>query len=68
MALETGWTQIQHEQYLASKNIPKSTLVPLTDTGDAYDIHPQDKHIVGHRVAQQIIRLAYNEHLTIGPM
>ncbi|MBR4129618.1 MAG: hypothetical protein IKU02_01700 [Bacteroidaceae bacterium] len=68
MALETGWTQIQQEQYLASQNIPKSTLVPLMDTGDAYDIHPQDKHIVGHRVAQQIIRLAYNEHLTIGPM
>ena len=68
MALETGWTQIQQEQYLASQNIPKSTLVPLMDTGDAYDIHPQDKHIVGHRVAQQIIRLAYNEHLTAGPM
>ena len=59
MALETGWTRIQYEQYLASQSIPKSALVTLKDTGDPYDIHPQDKHIVGHRVAQQISRLAY---------
>jgi len=59
MALETGWTRIQHEQYLASQRIPKSVLVPLIDTGEANDIHPQDKHIVGHRVAQQMSRLAY---------
>lgn len=58
-ALETGWTQIQHEQYLASRRIPKSSLVTLKDTGEANDIHPQDKHIAGHRVSQQMSRLAY---------
>lgn len=56
---ETGWAQIRHEQYLASQRIPKSAIVPLADTGETYDIHPQDKHIVGHRVAQQMSRLAY---------
>ena len=58
-ALETGWTRIQHEQYLASRRIPKSALVTIKDTGEANDIHPQDKHIVGHRVAVQMSRLAY---------
>ena len=37
--------------------------MPLIDTGEANDIHPQDKHIAGHRVAQQMRRLAYGEHL-----
>jgi len=60
---ETGWTRIRHEQYLASQSIPNSALVPLIDTGEANDIHPQDKHIAGHRVALQMSRLAYNEHL-----
>ena len=58
-ALETGWTRIQYEQFLASQRIPKSALVSLKDTGEANDIHPQDKHIVGHRVSQQMSRLAY---------
>jgi sialate O-acetylesterase len=58
-SLETGWAQIRHEQYLASQRIPKSAPVSIIDTGEAYDIHPQDKHIVGHRVAQQMSRLVY---------
>lgn len=63
MPVETGWTRIRHEQYLAAQRISKSALVPLIDTGESNDIHPQDKHIAGHRVAQQMSRLAYNEHL-----
>lgn len=59
---EMGWNLIRHEQHLAAQHIPKSALVSLTDTGEANDIHPQDKHIVGHRVAQQMIRLAYHNH------
>ena len=61
--VETGWTRIRHEQYLAAQRIPKSALVPLIDTGEANDIHPQDKHIAGHRVAMQMRRLAYGERI-----
>ena len=59
--VETGWTRIRHEQYLAAQRIPNAALVPLIDTGEANDIHPQDKHIAGHRVAMQLRRLAYGE-------
>ncbi len=62
-SVEPGWTRIRHEQYLAAQRIPKAALVSLIDTGEANDIHPQDKHIAGHRVAQQMSRLAYGEHL-----
>ena len=68
MPLETGWSRIRHEQYLAAQRIPNSALVSLMDTGEANDIHPQDKHIVGHRVALQMSRLAYNEHLSAAPI
>ena len=61
--VETGWTRIRHEQYLAAQHIPNSALVPLIDTGEANDIHPQDKYIAGHRVALQMRHLAYSGHL-----
>ena len=69
LPIETGWTRIRHEQYLAAQRIPNSALVPLIDTGEANDIHPQDKHIAGHRVAGQMRNLAYSGHLpaTSGP-
>ena len=57
--LEAGWSLIRQEQSLAAQRIPKAALVTLTDTGEANDIHPQDKHIVGHRVALQMSRLVY---------
>ena len=59
--VETGWTQIRHQQYLASHQISKSALAPTIDTGEAIDIHPQDKDVAGHRAALQMIRIAYGE-------
>ena len=61
--LETGWTRIRHEQYIAAQRIPNAALVPLLDTGEANDIHPQDKHIAGHRVAMQMKHLSYGERM-----
>ena len=61
--LETGWTRIRLEQYLAAQRIPNAALVPLLDTGEANDIHPQDKQIVGHRVAMQMKHLSYGERM-----
>ncbi len=59
--VDTGWTQIRHQQYLASQQIGKSALAPTLDTGEAVDIHPQDKDVAGHRAALQMRRLAYGE-------
>ena len=59
--VETGWTQIRHQQYLASQNIPNSALAPTLDTGEYNDIHPQDKKTAGLRAALQMEKLAYKE-------
>lgn len=59
--VETGWTQIRHQQLLAAQRIPLAALAPTLDTGEFNDIHPQDKHIAGHRAALQMRRLAYGE-------
>lgn len=59
--VDTGWTQIRHQQYLASQQISRSALAPTLDTGDAVDIHPQDKDVAGLRAALQMMRLAYGE-------
>ena len=59
--VETGWTKIRHQQYLASFMLPNTLLAPLLDTGEANDIHPQDKRTVGIRAAMLMARLAYGE-------
>ncbi len=63
--VETGWTQIRHQQYLAAQHIDKAALAPTLDTGESNDIHPQDKKTAGHRAAQQMSRLAYGDNSAI---
>ena len=59
--IESGWTRIRHQQYLASQNISRAALAPTLDTGEYNDIHPQDKKTAGHRAADQMSRLAYGD-------
>ncbi len=59
--VDTGWTQIRHQQYLAAQQISNAALAPTLDTGEAVDIHPQDKDVAGHRAALQMEKLAYGE-------
>ena len=67
--VETGWTKIRHQQFLAAGHIPYAGLAPTLDTGEFNDIHPQDKKTAGHRAALQMERLAYGEKLVAcGPM
>lgn len=63
--VETGWTQIRHQQYLAAQHIEKAALAPTLDTGESNDIHPQDKKTAGQRAAQQMSRLAYGDNSVI---
>ena len=68
--VETGWTQIRHQQLIASQNIKGAALAPTIDTGEFNDIHPQDKQVAGHRAALQMEKLAYGEKNIVsgGPM
>jgi len=68
--VETGWTQIRHQQYLAAQHLDKAALAPTLDTGEFNDIHPQDKKTAGHRAALQMRKLAYGENALVsdGPM
>ena len=58
---ESDWTQIRQQQLRASQRIPHAALAPTLDTGEAVDIHPQDKQVAGLRAALQMRRLAYGE-------
>ena len=62
---QEGWARIRQEQYVASQRIPNAALILLMDTGEDNDIHPQDKHIVGHRVAQQMLRFILKHSSTL---
>lgn len=59
--VETSWTKIRQQQYLAAQHIQGASLAPTFDTGEYNDIHPQDKKTAGNRAAQQMRRLAYGD-------
>lgn len=64
--VETSWTQIRQQQYLAAHSIKGAALAPTLDTGEYNDIHPQDKKTAGTRAAQQMSRLAYGDKSQAG--
>lgn len=64
--VETGWTRIRHQQYLAANSISNAALVPTLDTGEYNDIHPQDKREAGRRAAWQMAHLVYGDKSTTG--
>lgn len=45
------WAELREAQAMTAKNVPHSGLAVTIDVGDANDIHPKDKHTVGHRLA-----------------
>lgn len=64
--VETGWTRIRHQQYVAARHIHHAALVPTLDTGEYNDIHPQDKRPAGKRAAWQMEHLAYGKKSAAG--
>ncbi len=63
--VETSWTKIRQEQYVAAQRIKGASLAPTFDTGEYNDIHPQDKATAGRRAAQQMSRLVYGNKSTL---
>ena len=62
--VETSWTKIRQQQYLAAQRIKGASLAPTFDTGEYNDIHPQDKKTAGNRAAWQMMKVAYGERST----
>jgi len=48
---ESDWAELREAQLLATKVLPKSGMVVITDVGEEKDIHPKKKAPVGARLA-----------------
>jgi sialate O-acetylesterase len=46
-----GWTQVREAQIALAHTVPHTGVAITVDTGDAKDIHPKEKRIVGERLA-----------------
>jgi sialate O-acetylesterase len=61
------WAELREAQSIATK-LPNVGLAVAIDAGDAEDIHPKDKQVVGYRLAQSALNIAYGKDvLPAGP-
>jgi len=57
------WTELREAQALAARTVPDCGLAVTIDTGDADNIHPIQKKIVGERLALDALDLAYGKQV-----
>jgi len=63
-----GWRWVREAQ-LKTLALPNTAMVITIDIGDPFELHPPDKHNVGHRLALAARRLAYGEKIVAsGPL
>lgn len=60
---EGEWARMREVQLEASRTIPNSAMVVITDVGERHDIHPRNKEPVGHRLALAARALVYGEKI-----
>jgi len=48
---DDGWAELRESQDFAARTVPNSALAVTIDVGDANDIHPKEKKVVGERLA-----------------
>jgi sialate O-acetylesterase len=58
---EDSWAELRESQNIASKKVGHSAVAVIIDSGDANDIHPKDKQIVGYRLAHAAYATAYGQ-------
>ncbi len=56
----SAWAVLREMQRLACEEIPDVYMASAIDIGEARDIHPQDKHSVGDRLAANALRNVYH--------
>ncbi len=48
---DDGWAELREAQALAARDVPHCRLAVTIDTGEADNIHPKEKKVVGERLA-----------------
>ncbi|MCR9288778.1 MAG: beta galactosidase jelly roll domain-containing protein [Bacteroidetes bacterium] len=67
--IDSDWAVLRASQTSTLKAIPNVAQAVIIDIGEADDIHPRNKHDVGHRLALGARKLAYGEDLVYsGPV
>ena len=60
---DDAWAELREAQAWTERNVKNSGLAVTVDTGDPDNIHPQDKQIVGERLALCALAGAYAEKI-----
>ncbi len=60
------WATFRHHQSLIPSRLPHTDYASLIDAGDANDIHPPNKRIPGHRLAQLALAKQYGLDIVPG--
>lgn len=56
----SGWKEIQRQQREQPQHTPDCAVARAADLGESLELHPQRKQELGERLAQEMLRLAYN--------
>lgn len=65
---DTGWAELRDQQR-KSLSLPKVAMVTALDVGEWNDLHPQNKKIIGVRLAKAAMHLIYKENIVYsGPI
>jgi sialate O-acetylesterase len=65
---ESSWPEIRETQYFTTLKMPKTAMAVITDAGEAKNIHPKFKDIVGERLALAGEAIAYGKKIEyLGP-
>jgi sialate O-acetylesterase len=60
---DDAWAELREAQALTASNVKNSALAVTVDTGEADNIHPKDKQIVGERLALCALANEYGEKI-----
>jgi sialate O-acetylesterase len=60
---DDAWAELREAQALTARNVPNCGLAVTVDTGDADNIHPKDKAIVGDRLVYCALAKDYSEKI-----
>lgn len=58
-----GWAEIRESQAVVASHVKNSGLAVTVDTGDANNIHPRDKKVVGQRLAYVALAKEFHENV-----